>query len=700
MPKLPIVTVVIPSYNYAQFVGRAIDSVLKQTLTNFELIVVDDGSTDNTEEAVMTAFGNDKRCKYIRKDNSGVADTRNMGVFSGVGKYVCCLDADDRIAERFLEYCVRYLEENPEISIAYTGLYYVKPDGEEGLSPWPGQFDYDMALEGRNQLPTCNVAKREVWERLGGQRQRYAPGGAGEEDAEMWLRAGAYGFRAKKITNDGLFIYSWMSGRVSGSKDHRTTNYRQWHPWTRDGKHPFMSIATPERFSHPVRKYSRPMVSVIIPVGPGHSRLLSNALDSLEAQAFRGWECILVWDSNDDSSFIKKAYPYAKIIETGGGHGAGYARNRGAEAARAPLLLFLDADDWLVEYAIDRIFSVWEYNDDSIIYSDYVGKAYIDNKLADRLKREDRLLEHDPKSGLATILYKAFDFDYDKAVVQPDRNMYIWNLVTSLVPKRYHDEIGGFDENMDSWEDWDYYIRMAKAGKCFVRIAEPLVVYRFYSGGRRESGLQDHKQLIQYLLSKYKGLEIMGCNCRNKKTVTPAAPYPQASPLSPQSSPMAGGQQIMQDSQFVMIHYDHPNKGQHKVIGASTHMDYGYRAGGDEFLVHKNDIALQPNIFVVKPAPVVVREPAENGGNSSSSHGTAEVAPTPLPTPLDESEDLDVDEDYYDFSTIKGLGKPMSNLLHSNGIHTLSEAKALSAEKLKMMKAKRASIVYDCLQAA
>lgn len=605
----PICTIVIPVYNYADRVKDAISSVKEQTITNIECFVVDDGSTDDTKKSVMDAIIGDNRFHYIHQNNGGVATARNNGVFHGTGKYVCCLDADDKIAPEFLEACIRYLEEHREISIAYTGLWYKKPNGEEGLSPWPKDSEYDKQLTGLNQIPTCNVMRREIWERLGGQRQRYAPDGAGEEDAEMWLRAGAYGFRAKKVTDAGLFLYSWLSGRVSGNKQHRMIDYRMWHPWTKDKKHPFASLATPERFSHPVRQYDQPVVSVVIPVGKGHEQVVISALDSLDAQDFRRWEAVVVWDNDADPSFILRTFPHIRFIETPNPkpHGAGYARNRGVDIARAPLLMFLDADDWLVPEAISSMFSVWE-QENSIVYSDYVGKAEIDDSLKSKLEKAGRLLDFDEKSRLAVIDYKAFDYDCERAQNQPDVDMYIWNLVTTLMPKLWHDEIGGFDETMKSWEDWDYYIRLARAGKCFVRIPERLVVYRFYSGNRRETGLHEYDELIKYMRSKTRGntMPCGGCGGRVANVSIKQAFRPNTN---------AGGYGMVsetRDDEIILCKYTHPNTGQHRVIGLSTRTDYGYHGGGDEFLVHRSDINTQSNMFVVieiKPPEQKVESP-------------------------------------------------------------------------------------------
>lgn len=692
LPK-PLVTVVVPCYNYAHTVERTIQSIKDQSMNNFECFIVDDGSTDNSREVIEAAIKDDSRFHYIHQNNSGVAEARNAGVFAGTGKYVACLDADDAWHRDFLEACVLSLEDDPTIAIAYTGLYYYKPDGEEGLSPWPTQFDYDKFLQGMNQIPTSNVARREVWERLGGQRQRYCPHGAGEEDAELWLRAGAYGFNAKKVTDAGLFLYSWMSGRVSGSKTHRMTDWRAWHPWTKDGRHPCASCATPVKFSHPVRQYDQPFVSVIIPVGPGHERYVETALDSLEAQTFRGWEAIVVRDSdtgNDVFERTMRAYPYARRLDTGGGKGAGYARNRGADIARSPLLLYLDADDWFLPNALETMLNAWSVNGYAV-YSDYIGKAMIARE--DLVKFRDKLLDYDEWFGIATLRNKVLEYDCERAKTQPHTDMYIWALVSTLFPIEWHFEIGGFDETMKTWEDWDYWIRMARAGKCFERIPEPLVVYRFYSGGRRESAIADgarlaKEDLIPYLIEKYKGTDAMACNCsKRKKTATVPARAPVA-----ERTPMSREEMMLpkSDDEMVLIEYNHRSLGQARVIGMATGMEYGHRARGDKFLVHREDIKLQPTLFV----PVAVkREPEPEPEPEPASVGVVEAKrvdiPLPPPPPMPEPEpepEPEIDESSADLEGVPWVSPIIAQELNSLGVYTRKQLAEMDFQTLVRIK--------------
>ena len=105
----PLVTVVIPSYQYANVVARAIESVKQQTLTNYETFIIDDGSTDNTKEVALAAIQDDDRFHYVYQSNQGVAVARNHGIELGDAPYCVCVDADDVIRPTFLEKCVKTL---------------------------------------------------------------------------------------------------------------------------------------------------------------------------------------------------------------------------------------------------------------------------------------------------------------------------------------------------------------------------------------------------------------------------------------------------------------------------------------------------------------------------------------------------------------------------------------------------------------
>ena len=719
MQEQPVtVTVVVPCYNYADKVGRALESIAAQTFRDFECVVVDDGSTDGSPDIIPGLLPDD-RFRYVRQDNGGVAAARNRGIAEGTGKYVCCLDADDAIEPEFLRVCVGALEENRRLGIAYTALRYILPDGEEGVSQWPGEWDFDDQLRRKNQIPTCCVFRREMWEALGGYRSRYCPMGAGSEDAEFWTRCGAYGWAAERVTALPLFVYSWKSGRVSGNKDYEEVDWLGWHPWAKDGKHPFASYAKPTKWSHAVRAYDEPTVSVIIPIGPGHEGQVLNALDSLEAQTYRKWEAVCVNDTGKPMpERIVKAFPFVRWLETDGKRGAGFARNRGVEAARGGLILFLDADDWLYPDALMVMLRTWE-RENKAVYTDYVGKAFIKDvkELAPDLRQ--RILWRNEKDGQTVLRYHAADYDWQRAQRQPEgERPWIWCNVTTLIPKPWHDEIGGFDEGMDSWEDVDYWYRMARAGKPFTRIAEPLLVYQFYAGRRRDLGAQEHRALVDYMRAKYKEIETVGCKgCGGGRATSPVYN------LARQTLPKVAG---LDDRDLVMARFVSPRRGSRMIYGVAPfderieglHMArtlpdnkyricYGHRGPGDEFLVHVRDLDMAPHMFqsvevrglveqvtpTAPPEPELKAEPQPRPAPPAERvHAPRAAEPLPIVPVAEEGEDKGNGRPTLaqmaglNLETLPGISPQIAKQLKADGVTTRDALLELGVDGLKAYK--------------
>lgn len=121
--KSPTISIIIPTYNRAHLIHRAINSVLNQTYQDFEIIIVDDGSTDNTEEAVRSF--NDSRIEYIRHEkNQGAAVARNTGIKAAKGEYIAFQDSDDEWFPQKLEKQMKVFETaSPEVGVVYTGFW-------------------------------------------------------------------------------------------------------------------------------------------------------------------------------------------------------------------------------------------------------------------------------------------------------------------------------------------------------------------------------------------------------------------------------------------------------------------------------------------------------------------------------------------------------------------------------------------------
>jgi len=667
----PSVSVIIPSYNYAHKLSDCISSINNQSFKASEVIVVDDGSTDNTESVMQEIKRNtpELQISYIKKANGGVATARNLGAKNAKSKYLCFIDADDALEPDFFKVCVNALENDKALYLAYTGLRWIKQDGTTGYSQWPGKWNFDDQLRRKNQVPTCCVMRREVIERTGGYRQRYAPHGAGSEDADLWTRMGALGMKATQVTAKHLFLYSAGSGHTSKPGYHEE-DWLGWNGYLKNELHPFASYATPKERSHRVHQYDQPVVSIIIPVGPGHEDKIQEALDSVEGQTYKKWEVIVVNDTANELDL--SAWPFARSFTMfNPGSGPGAARNLGAKNARGKFLLFLDADDWLTVNALELMLAHFTINK-AIVYTDYYGVSTISQN--EVVKFGNRVIAYDPKNQRAILRHHSDAYDCQRAQAQPADPLYHWCLVTCLTPKAWHNEIGGFDENMKSWEDVDYHWRMAQRGKCYSRLDQPLVYYRFDTGYRRniaspESNIETAQSLLRYMAEKYEGKQIMSCTSCGGNRQRPVAP----SAVSQSSA--------RSDSNFQLVLYNHPNRGTHRVIGPSTGTDYGYRSGGDSFLVHNKDIELMPDLFVIHGSiqvgedDDVIEEPVKEL-----------AAPKLL-----EGMPVQSNEKPFDLQAIPGITPFIARKLLETGVDSREKFMALTEDYLKTIEGISAS---------
>jgi glycosyltransferase involved in cell wall biosynthesis len=148
----PRVTVIIPTYNRAHLISRAIESVINQTYSNWELLVVDDASTDNTEQ-IVKEYLSDSRIKYIKAtENGGNAVARNLGVNAAKGEYISFVDSDDEYHKEYLFKALHKLESSSnDIYFLWAGTKTVGIDGNEKDIVWvpkrknhPNQFLYEL----------------------------------------------------------------------------------------------------------------------------------------------------------------------------------------------------------------------------------------------------------------------------------------------------------------------------------------------------------------------------------------------------------------------------------------------------------------------------------------------------------------------------------------------------------------------------
>ncbi len=218
----PTFTIAMPAYNAGRTIRAAIRSVLAQTRSDFELLIVDDGSQDDTT-AQVARFEDDERVRLFRQENSGPGAARNLAIIAGRGRYVSMLDSDDLWLPTYLESMAAILDGDSDVGLAYTdawvlddatgrirrttAMHYQHPPRDSPRDPL--EF-LALLLKRGNFVFTSTTVRRSVLEQVGLFEAALKPA----EDFGLWLRIVAGGFRAMR-TPGNLAVYRKHPGSLS-----------------------------------------------------------------------------------------------------------------------------------------------------------------------------------------------------------------------------------------------------------------------------------------------------------------------------------------------------------------------------------------------------------------------------------------------------------------------------------------------------
>lgn len=510
----PRTSVIITCYKLADTLPRAVESIISQSDKDVEVVIVNDASPDNTREVAEALAASDSRIKVVNNStNLYLSGALDAGISASSGRYIVPLDADNTLAPNSLETLARHLDEAPNVDIAYGAMEVVNADGTRFVSSWPPHtFDYRAQMRHRNQLPSTSMYRRWVWSRSLGYRRRCRTA----EDADFWCRVSSLGARAEMATEAPVFTYYNRSSSMSNTV--KDWPWHEWYSWSRDYELTPFGAVLPRRTSPPiVPTYEPAMVTVIIPVGPGHEKYLPDAIDSLWSQTFQNWRCIVV----NDTGGALRLPPFVDTYETPKpGSGPSVARNIGIMACTTPTFVPLDADDYLQPEALEILVKAWK-----------AGLNAGDSKryfYTDWYKSETREAYSTPEFSCEELRLK------------------FPHAVTALYPT----SSGAlFDETLDAWEDWDYVLQLVKLGYCGERVPLPLLYYRIGSGSRREAMHGRWPELVETIKAKYpewygeNGARDMGCGCGGASR-SGAINY--GSPQSVASASGTGGMVLLQ----------------------------------------------------------------------------------------------------------------------------------------------------------
>jgi len=194
--SIPSISVLMPVYNTGEYLAEAIESILAQTFTDFEFIIIDDGSTDNSLSIIKKYAKIDSRIQFVSRENKGIVFTRNEGVSLSQGLYIALMDSDDYSYPNRLEIQYKFLDKNREYVVVGSKIMLIDKDSEK-LCSMGSIFDHDdIDLGHINNVsagaiivnPTAMI-RRDSLLTVGGYRERYKHA----EDIDVWLRLGELG---------------------------------------------------------------------------------------------------------------------------------------------------------------------------------------------------------------------------------------------------------------------------------------------------------------------------------------------------------------------------------------------------------------------------------------------------------------------------------------------------------------------------
>lgn len=178
-PKQPLVSVIIPVYNMEKYLAETISSVLDSTSSNFEVVIVDDGSTDDSQKVAFAFAEKDSRIRFFVQKNSGASVARNHAIRMATGKYILPLDADDLIEKEYIEKAAEVLENHQNVKLVVSrSVFFGEKQGEWELPSFSLRL-----LARKNLMNNCSMYRKADWQKAGG----YCEEMRGREDWDFWI---------------------------------------------------------------------------------------------------------------------------------------------------------------------------------------------------------------------------------------------------------------------------------------------------------------------------------------------------------------------------------------------------------------------------------------------------------------------------------------------------------------------------------
>jgi glycosyltransferase involved in cell wall biosynthesis/predicted O-linked N-acetylglucosamine transferase (SPINDLY family) len=502
-----LVSVVIPCFNQAQYLVEAIDSVIAQTYSKWEIIIVNDGSPDDTNAVAQSLILQHPKhaIRLVEKANGGLSDARNAGIRFARGEFILPLDADDKIHSEFLTKTVGLLEKNPDVGIAYTDWVYF---GAHTTSRQALDYNFEQLCTKENLFTCTSLYRKSAWIAAGGYNPNMTKG---LEDWDFWINCGKHGFTGRRIPEPLFFYRAKRGSMIHTAQPHVRAMFARivlnhsdiYNASLVESAHKTLAAADvpPPKPSSPGTEWtpsgdtapqsstivakknatSSPpngLVSVIIPCY-NQAQYLVEAVESVVAQTYKNWEAIIVNDGSPDTTSQTAAdliakHPGCKIrlLEKPNG-GISDARNAGIREALGDYILPLDADDKIDPEMLAKTAALLNAHPEiAIAYTDYVYFGHQNQRLWTR--------------------------EYNFKTLCTAYNQF---TCTSLYRKAAWIAVGGYNTNMrNGYEDWDFWIACGSRGFIGKRIPEVLFHYRTKAESRNADAKNNHQALFSRMV--------------------------------------------------------------------------------------------------------------------------------------------------------------------------------------------------------
>ncbi|WP_367597875.1 glycosyltransferase [Pseudomonas fulva] len=523
----PLLSVIVPTYNYGRYLAQCIQSVLEQCIDAIEILVLDNASTDETPQ-VMAAFSDHPNVRYIRnRYNYGPGYNWRNGLRIAQGRYFTFLSADDYFNPGHLSRLLDALETHPQSAVGYTGIRWVDEDGQALNQPrHPGyrHGDYvgernevaDLLIHDSYMTPSAVIFRREAF------LQTWNPGNTyGAGDWEMVVQMAERYPDFIYMDNPGV-SYRWHGSQYStqfyastepllghlaivegvferNAQHHLRGREREvaahlrrrleLYPAEHDTALGARARKLCEHLEQQARQQERALFSIILTTY-NRPQLLRDALNSIAEQSLRDFDVILVNDNGDPVESLLADYDFPiTYLRQGRNRGPAAARNAALRLARGHHVVFLDDDDLYLPDHLAHLAKGLKANPGCVVYTDAVFiQEQITAGQRQELAREQR--------------YPHTQYAREQLLI----NNYI-PINTFACPRDLALAVGDFDETLAGLEDWDFLLRLC-ARSVFHHLPHETVQVRMRTDSqaparRSEQAFKDYPSLYRELYARH-----------------------------------------------------------------------------------------------------------------------------------------------------------------------------------------------------